>query len=208
MAYSKLSVKKYQQLNKIPPPITDGDPIDIELSKNEFNIARLAIITGKSADELEAEPFRRLKHLMRKLRFLDENKHPGKQHRIIWLNGTRYVLRSELKDYSKGIYLTLKAYGNDVIGNMHHILAWLYQPTFGKHDPDKAANDFLKAKMSKVYGTFFLFSRMLQRSKVLLAYSRLEAETKIQNHKQVMIQYFSGTDGIESLTSASKLRQA
>lgn len=97
---------------------------------------------------------------------------------VLWLNGTRYKAIMKPEAFDTSTYLALQLYRKDPINNLHHILAWLYRPTLAKHDADKAAKDFLNARMHHVNGTFFLFSLLCEKWKTD---SNAYKMTQIQN---------------------------
>jgi len=181
MSYTRLTLKQFIEINRIPktwPKIDQG-------------IHRLSIIHGKPVTYYESIPLEKLSSLISKTAFLDQGC-PSKVKEVVWIKGVRYKLKKNIGQYSAETYLSLKAYSKDVTGNIHHVLSWLYEPSFTKLNREKAANDFLNhGTVADFYGAFFLFSRKLQRLKVVMEYSVLQAEQILNDHLKEVVMTLS-----------------
>ena len=191
-SYRQITVEQLIKLGKI----------DKGLSKIERDVAILSILTGQPEEYFDSLSWDELTKLVREIRFLDENKLPAKIKKVIWLNKTRYVAHTHPGSYSTDVYLSIKLYQKDTLNNIHKILAWMYKPSFAKHDPEKSANDFLKASVADVYGAFFLLSQVLLNWKAITEYSIMESSEILTNHmKEVRETLLQSTgDGMTHLT--------
>lgn len=182
-----MTVKQYQQLNKIPPTLTGIDLI----------YRKLSIMTGKSESYLERVPFKKINKLKEKLAEFENV--PLKKRKTIWLNGMPFRLKDKPTDYDTNTYLSLKAFDKDRIEHMHQILAWIYKPLF-KISPEKTYEWFLKADMATIQAAFFLFSRKSQKLKVHLECSIATSQKILTSHmkdlQNFVIQYKNTTAGI------------
>lgn len=185
-SYRKLKIKDYIALQSISK----------ELDTLDRDVERLVILTGKTRDYFEGLSFNKLQGYITKIQWLDRGM-PKKVHPIIWVNGRRYKAKTHASEYSTKSYLAFKAYGKDPNANLHNILAWIYRPTWGKFNTDKAAKDFLDhCKIGQVYGCFFLFSRILQKQKVILEFSAHQAMTILKDHLQELTRFSNTMAGI------------
>lgn len=189
MGFNKVTVKQFIELAKVDKDLPFYDRI----------CRRLSILTGKPEEHFEAMEFDKLNALAASISFLDVAP-VVKVKPVLWLRGTRYVLKDKPAEYNTSAYLAFKTYEKTKEQNIHHLLAWMYRPTFSKHNPEKAAADFLHAKITDVQGAFFLFTRKLQESRLHIQYSVLEAEQTLKDHlpelQVFMANYTNSSAGI------------
>lgn len=189
--------------------------ISEDMPNLEKDLLKLSIIFNKPVAYFEKLSF---KILTAHLKFLKntEGPFPSKLKKVIWIKGTRYVAQTRVSDYSTELWLSLVHYRTiGLIPNLHHILSWIYKPTFindsekfhplkwmfPKLNPEKYANDFLHAKMNDVYGTFFLFLKNYQKWKVLLEYSIIRSTEILTSHMKELAAHQSQRTGDGTIRS-------
>lgn len=167
-SYKALTVSEFQRI----AAINENEPAEVKAC------LKLEILTSKSYEYFDELQWSSLDIWLGRLKMLELTAFPTKLRKMIVINGHVYRLRPECKDYSKGIYLSLKAYDGNYIQNMHKVLSVLYRPLYAI-DKDKQHADFKVASLGQVYGAFFLFSRKLQNAKLRIAFLNLESQTVI-----------------------------
>lgn len=188
----RITVKQYQDIQNI----------DASLDKMDQDITKLSIVYNKPPDYFELLKFKvkgwrkwftsdlstyiNLLPIMTRL--------SEKPRRVVWINGTRYKLIDKFENENNAMltdtWLALVHYRESKAGlipNLHNILAWIYRPTFAKHNPEHAAKDFRGAKMHKVYGGFFLFLRQYRHWKVKSDAYNLSMIENLEKHMRKVI---------------------
>jgi hypothetical protein len=176
--------------------------ISEEMPQLEKDCLRLSIVCKKPVEYFESMEFRDLNRHRAALKFLD--KLPTRSGRAIWIGFKRYrpLLKPEV--HSTEIWLSLVHYRDrGVIQNLHNILAWIYKPMFGKAKEE----DFKRARMADVYGTFFLFCQLHSKWKAALKYSEAESLRILMEHLTEVTTWTKGQDyqKLQSTTAGSTL---
>lgn len=193
-SYRKLKVGDYIKIQAIPK----------DLSKRERAAEIMAIVTGKPVEYFESLTHKSFDKMASRLLFLDSDLPSKRVKKVIWLGMERYRLVDKLEESSTEMWASIMHYRTKgTAQNMAHILAWMYRPTFGKFDPEKAEKLFReRANISEVYGAFFLFSRIMRRWKIgldLLQETSQAAMMTLMNHltKDLgLLPYQENTDGV------------
>lgn len=181
----RFTVDKFIKLNEIKKETLTSLEGSVEhaIEKADNLNRRLAVFYNKPIERFEAMNFKKLEQYG-KWMAICENRLPKKVKKVLWLNGTRYVLQDNVAEHSTEVWLSLIHYrekGN-VIKNLNLICSWIYKPTFANFNPDKAAIDFLKADIRDVYSAFFLFLRQSKRWKAHIKFSRQQAMEIMKEH--------------------------
>jgi len=183
MTWRNVTIKQYMDIKAIPA----------ELPSWEREDRIMAIVFGWPLEKVEALSFKKRKKYQALIRFVNDPT-PAKFKKVIWINGTRYKARTKVDRYSPEIGLSLIAHRNAGINKtMNKCLGWIYAPTFTKHDPEKAAEDMLKAKVSDVLGCFFLFSVKAKLSNLAISAYKQEQMEILQEHLEAVTNHFQGT---------------
>lgn len=195
MSYKSLTIGQFIQIENLPKEMPDFG--------REINI--LSIVYGKPADYFEALPFEELKAWAAKISYLKTAAVINKPKRVLWLKGQRYVARLNPKDFSVKIDLAIRHYRDlGTIDNLHNILAWIYYPTFSKHNPDKAAALFKDhLSISEVYGTFFLFSLKYKAWKLITECSQITSAELLTRHLKEITEAMTPSRSITAGTTHS-----
>jgi len=171
-SYKNLKVGQYIQIQSIKQ----------DLPGLEKKILKACIILGKDIDYYENTDFDKIPTFP----FLDELKMPHKVKKRLFINGTIYVARTKVKEFTPKTWGSIMHYRTDTIKNIHHILAWIYKPVFTKekdHDVEKTAQVFYDhANLADVYGCFFLFSKVLRKWKAIMEFSIQQSATILTEH--------------------------
>lgn len=177
-SYKNITVSQFQKISAINP----DEPDEVK------QCLKLEILSGKPYEYFDLAPFKVLEVWLYRLKVLESTSIPKRVNKTIIVNGHLYRLRSECKDFSKGLYLSIKAYDGKYIENLHKVLAAIYKPVFWR-DKTKQQCDFKEATLGQVYGAFFLFSRKLLTAKMHIEYSMQESIKVInQRVKEMEIQ--------------------
>lgn len=208
MSY-RITVGQYQQLQSIVPQTEFDNDLERVMHEQEIALKKLSIVFKKPVEFFEGVDFKKLREYQAFMKII-EGPTPTRVKKVFWINGTRYKASTDVETQSNEIWLSLIHYRQiGVIPNLHHILSHIYRPTFindskGFHpikwmfpklNPKKYADDFLKAKMSDVYGTFFLFLRKHRKWKAALEYSRSDLMNQLATHLTELEQMQSQKNG-------------
>lgn len=166
----KLTIEKFQQLYAIS--IQDLD--DLEKSSR-----LVQCLTGKSSAEIDAMSIVKYNAICRKVTKVFDLKAMrmdiGKPKDLIRVNGRYYrLILSVHNPFNAGKYVEIATFSNDVIGNLHKIMAsiaipmkWSWKkmgfvPIKSKHED--IANNFLDADFSAAYHAAVFFYAVLKNS--------------------------------------------
>lgn len=186
-----MTVKQYMAIKAIPE----------EMSTREAGAIKMSILFGKPVEHYEGLSFKEFDKLLPYILFIDTDP-VAPVKRTIWIGFTRYKLHDKVSDYNPDTGLSLVHFRTiGLLANIHKFAGWIYRPTFAKHDKYKAANDLLNAKITDVYGGFFLFSKKAKKLKdVLNVYSQMAMMDLAEHLDQVTRHYQEAGDGITPST--------
>lgn len=197
----KVTIKKFQELYKIS--MTDFDEIDksIELVK---------CLTGKTdfeIDKMHPRKFNKVcKVIARNFERFNTKLFNDKPRQVIKANGTWYYINYDVEQLpiNAGRYVEVATFKEDIIGNLHLLLASMSNPmrrkwngrlvmdNYNANNHSKVANDFLHADFTVAYhaSVFFwaVFKDVLINSQTYLlskAKNKKAMETSLQNFLNV-----------------------
>ena len=170
----KINVQKFQELYSIS---------NIDTNEAEKSSLLVQCFTGKNQDEIDKLPLAKYNELCQKInnefkKFTgDMNK--DKPSNWVWIKGRLYFISYNIAKapMNAGKYVEIATYSEDVVGNLHKIMATMLTPvkmTFkglkpkSKKDHAKIAEDCLNMDFSVAYHSalFFyaVFSKSIQNS--------------------------------------------
>lgn len=183
MTWRDITIKQYMEIKAIPA--------DTPTRIRRADLAR--IIFGWNKDKIDEMPIEKVDALAPLLDFINEPP-PATFKKVVWLNGTRYKARLNPGKYSPNDGLSIIAHRNAGINKtLNKILARIYVPTFGRHNPERGAEDFLKAKVADVLGCFFLFSTKARLSNLAINAYKEDQMKMLQEHLEVVTNHFQST---------------
>lgn len=171
----KISIEKFQELYNIS---------QIEGTDIEKSTLLVQCLTGKTEEEVNAMPEKKKKNLVNNINSafqeFNANTEKSKPKSIIRLNGKWYRLNYDLAKppMNAGKYVELATFSNDIIANMHRIMATMCTPVRltinGFKNIDKEVNhsklsdemlqfDFTSGYQSCVF-FYAVFSKSIQNS--------------------------------------------
>jgi hypothetical protein len=167
-------VQKFQELYSIS---------NIDANEAEKSSLLVQCFTGKSESEIDKLPIGKYNELCQRInnefkKFTGEmNKDKPKNH--VWIKGKLYSISYDIAKppMNAGKYVEIATYSDDVVGNLHKIMATMLTPvklTYKglkpktKKEHAKIANDCLDMEFSVAYNSalFFyaVFSKSIQNS--------------------------------------------
>jgi hypothetical protein len=170
----KISVQKFQELYSIS---------NIEANEAEKSSLLVQCYTGKNESEIEKLPIGKYNELCQKInnefkKFAGEMS-KNKPKKKIWLKNKLYFVSYDLAKppMNAGKYVEIATFSDDVVGNLHKIMATMLTPAKltinglkpkAKKDHVKIANDCLQMEFATAYNCalFFyaVFSKSIQNS--------------------------------------------
>ena len=145
--WDDVTIRQFIELSKL----TNDDSV-------EYNISVIALMSGKTKDEIESLPIEELTPLIKKVQFINHLpiKHLLPTH--LKVNGKRYLVNLNVSELTGSGYIDLKTLTKDenkIVDNLHLILTCFVKPAkktwYGKWKPIKVdaneqmqiADDFL-----------------------------------------------------------------
>lgn len=166
----KISVKKFQELYSIS---------NIEANDAEKSSLLVQCLTGKSQAEVDKMPIGKYNELCQKInrefaKYTGEM-NLGKPKNWVWVKGTLYFLNFDIAKppMNAGKYVEVATFSNDIIGNIHLIMATMATPmklTWRGFKPKKNKNheqiaaDMLDMDFGVVYHSCLFFYAVFTKS--------------------------------------------
>ena len=166
----RISVKDFQDITKIA---------DSTLSELDKSIMIVKTITGKSDHWINKMSTHRFNRICRIVRVMMDNYadkiNTEKPKKFIRVNGTTYLLHYDINRLSAGKYVEAVTFQQDMIGNLHKLLATMAVPMrwtwkgirarpYKAEDHSKIAEDMLDADFSIAYHAAVFFFAVSVRS--------------------------------------------
>jgi len=190
----QISVKKFQELYTIS---------NIETNEAEKSSLLVQCLTGKNQDEVDKMPIGKYNELCQKItsvfaRYTGEM-NLTKPKNWIWVKNRLYRINYDIAKppMNAGKYVEIATFSEDIIGNMHKIMATMVTPmrlTYKglqpkkKKDHEQIANDMLEMDFGVVYHScvFFyaVFTKSIQNSIIYfksIAEDGVKVEEVVQN---------------------------
>lgn len=163
----KVTVSKFQELYQISL---------MELTDLEKSTLFVQALTGLSPEKVDSMNVRKFEKVCAKVtksfNSLTEKIKGGKPKNWIWANGRLYFLSYDITKMNAGDYVEIAAFGQDVIGNLHKILATMATPCkLGlkgivkvERDHEDISNDMLELDFETAYQMSVFFCAVFKNS--------------------------------------------
>lgn len=196
----RLSIKQFQDVTKIS---------ESELSELDKSILIVKTLTNKTdfeIDRMSAKKFNAICRIVKDL--LDsyvvkvENEKPKK---FIRVNGTTYMLHYDITRMVAGKYVEAVTFQQDMIGNLHKLLATMAVPMkwtwkgirakpYDATEHSKIADEMLDADFSVAYHACVFFSGVLIQSiKSLNIYGSMPEMEGMESLENRLLNYLDGS---------------
>lgn len=178
----KVTISKFQELYRISL---------MELTDIEKSSLFVQALTGYSADKVDKMDIRSFEKLCKKVdktsNILTDKIKTGKPKKWVWANGRLYFLSYDITKMDAGKYIEIATFSQDVIGNLHKIIATMSTPCkLGlkgivkvDRDHDEIANDMLELEFEIAYQMSVFFCTLFRNSMISIASSLSQEEWKL-----------------------------
>ena len=165
-----LTIRQFQQIHQVT---------ETDLTELDKSILIVKIYTGfgdKEIDKMSTMRFNRICYIIKKsLDSYLEGVDKGKPKKFIKVNGTLYRLDYDITRLSSGKYVEASAFNEDMIGNLHKLLATMAVPMrwtwkglkakpYDASEHAKIAENMLDADFSVAYHACVFFWAVLMNS--------------------------------------------
>ena len=189
----RMSIKKFQELYKIS--LMDID----ELEKSSLLVQSFTGLSIERINKMSIKRFNKLCEIVNKqFEVLNKNMQNDKPKNMVYVNGCFYKLNYDLrkKPNNSGTYVELATFSDDIVGNLHKIMASMVTPLkltwkgLKEKDHERVAEDMLELDFNVAYHccVFFwaVFTRSIVDSKDYLMTQTTQKEllaTELMNFK-------------------------
>jgi hypothetical protein len=160
MNWSNVTVFQWQQINELYANSKDLTDLDI-------SVKVASILTNQTENQIDSLPVKELAPLLESIAFINDEIKP-EAVKVLNINGKRYKCVYDVRNIPASRYIESKHFSNDVMGNLHRIMACMVIPQkrgwFGwkddKYDAGKHsdyAQDMLEAPIVSVLGSVVFF---------------------------------------------------
>jgi len=160
MKWTDVTVFQYQQMNELY--LNSNDLSDLDIS-----VKVASILTNQTENQIDSLSVNQLGPLLDSISFINTDIKP-EAVKIIQINGRRYKCIYDVRNIPASRYIESKHFSNDVLGNLHKIMACLVIPqkkvflgwVDDKYDAGKHsdyAQDMLEAPIVSVLGSVVFF---------------------------------------------------
>jgi len=138
MNWSNVTVFQYQQINELYANSKDLTDLDI-------SVKVASILTNQTENQIDSLPVKELAPLLESIAFINEEIKP-EAVKVLKINGRRYKCVYDVRNIPASRYIESKHFSNDVMGNLHKIMACMVIPQkrgcFGWKD-ERSASGFM-----------------------------------------------------------------
>lgn len=196
----RITIKQFQELYEASK---------LELTELDQSILMVKILTGKTdyeIDKMKASKFNKLcAEIKKAFDKLNQDIDKEKPQKIVRVKGKYYLIHYELHKLSAGRYVDVATYSQDIIPNLHKIMASIVTPLrwtwkglrAAKYDGSthsKRADEFLNMDFSIAYHVCVFFYAVTLNSIKTLSISGNSKEAKILGALQKhLVNYLDGT---------------
>lgn len=158
MNWNDITVEQFQAVRKLQ-----------ETKMDEFDRLSqvLSVLYGYSPEEVDELPVHEYAALAGGIKFLTEDEIPGKVKKYIRIGARKYYLHIAPSKIKHRQFVEIQHFSNDIIGNLHNILAsiccpvkWFVVKGNKASDHSNYAEDFKKEKLVDVYHACLFFCRV------------------------------------------------
>jgi len=189
----RMTIKKFQELYKIS--LMDID----ELEKSSLLVQSFTGLSIDKINKMNIKRFNKLCEIVNKqFEVLNKNMQNDKPKNMVYVNGCFYKINYDLrkKPNNSGTYVELATFSEDIVGNLHKIMASMVTPLkltwkgLKEKDHERVAEDMLELDFNVAYHccVFFwaVFTRSIVDSKDYLMTQTTQKElleTELMNFK-------------------------
>ena len=189
----RMTIKKFQELYKIS--LMDID----ELEKSSLLVQSFTGLSIEKINKMSINRFNKLCEIVNKqFEVLNKNMQNDKPKNMVYVNGCFYKINYDLrkKPNNSGTYVELATFSEDIVGNLHKIMASMVTPLkltwkgLKEKDHERVAEDMLELDFNVAYHccVFFwaVFTRSIVDSKDYLMTQTTQKElleTELMNFK-------------------------
>lgn len=178
-----------------------------ELDKS---ILLVQTLTGKSQFEIERMKVSKFNKLCAKINKMFEqlavDMTNGNPKNIIRANGKFYFINYEINKLTAGRYVETATFGNDIVGNLHKLLATMANPMkmtlkglkvipYDANKHEQISEDMLQADFTIAYQACVFFYALFTRSIQSLVISLEQNEIESESVKSALMNFKEATDG-------------
>ena len=163
----RMTIKKFQELYKIS--LMDID----ELEKSSLLVQSFTKLSIEKINKMNIKKFNKLCALISKqFEMLNKNLYNDKPKNIVYANGCYYKLNYDLtkKPNNSGTYVELATFNEDIVGNLHKIMASMATPLkltwkgLKEKDHERVAEDMLELDFNVAYHACVFFWAVYTKS--------------------------------------------
>jgi len=163
----RMSIKKFQELYKIS--LMDID----ELEKSSLLVQSFTGLSIERINKMSIKRFNKLCEIVNKqFEVLNKNMQNDKPKNLVYVNGCFYKLNYDLrkKPNNSGTYVELATFSEDIVGNLHKIMASMVTPLkltwkgLKEKDHERVAEDMLELDFNVAYHCCVFFWAVFTRS--------------------------------------------
>jgi len=196
----KITIEKFQELHQISMIETD------EMEKSSMLVQCLTNFSFEKVSQMSIKSYNKLcKKINEAFNKFTNNIDNKKPRKIVYVNGKFYCLNYDIAKppMNAGRYVEIATFSNDIIGNLHKIMATMSTPmkwswrglkvVEGDVDHQKVSDDMLKMDFSVAYhsAVFFyaVFTKSIQNSNTYfksITMDTMKMEEVMQNLHAVM----------------------
>lgn len=166
----RLTIGKFQELYEISLMEID------EVNKASLLVQSFTGKTEKEIDEMNPLEFNKLcAEVSKCFEVLKETWDNEKPVDVVKVNGRRYLLNYELRKQTAARYVEVATFGNDIIGNLHKIMATMANPMkltwkgyklkkYNGEDHEQISKDMLDVDFSVAYHSAVFFYALFTKS--------------------------------------------
>jgi hypothetical protein len=165
MNWSNVTVFQYQQINELYANSKDLTDLDI-------SVKVASILTNQTENQIDSLPVKELAPLLESISFINEEIKP-EAVKVLNINGKRYKCVYDVRNIPASRYIESKHFSNDVMGNLHKIMACMVIPqkkvflgwVDDKYDASKHSDysqDMLEAPIVSVLGSVVFFYQVFK----------------------------------------------
>ena len=202
----RMTIKKFQDLYKI-------SLMDInELEKSSLLVQCFTKLSEEKINKMSIKKFNRLCSIInRQFEMLNKNLYNDKPRNIVYANGCFYKMNYEMtkKPNNSGTYVELATFSEDIIGNLHKIMASMATPLkltwkgLKEKDHERVAEDMLNLDFNVAYHACVFFWAVFTKS-IVASQDYLMQQTNQKELLEIELMNFKGH--LDGFTTAKWLQ--
>lgn len=202
----RMTIKKFQDLYKIS--LMDID----ELEKSSLLVQCFTNLSEEKINKMKIKKFNRLCSIInRQFEMLNKNLYNDKPRNIVYANGCYYKMNYDMtkKPNNSGTYVELATFSEDIIGNLHKIMASMATPLkltwkgLKEKDHERVAEDMLNLDFNVAYHACVFFWAVFTKS-IVASKDYLMQQT---NQKELLeIELMNFKNHLDGFTTAKWLQ--